>query len=285
MIKKLSILNIILVLTLFGCSSMKIKEKIEKKLQPLPLTESIVVIEENENVTIGNEDIKIGIFEIKDGGLTYNCDYDKVTSMAKQKARIFGGNSIKILEHKLPDTWSTCHRIKFAVYKLSDTKDFQTEKVWSEKDKLKWELFKGTPKVEKPSFFCGYISVEFNEMNFPKGKGKVDIVPLFLFDCSYVQPLKKSKYLLEYNQVKFDLLEFYSRKMRSEFKKSNIDSEEKWLKFAKKIFDDVYTEYETDIFNLETETNFGEEYSGLLSWKFKSEENLKSLKEFSTENY
>jgi hypothetical protein len=264
---------------------MKIKEKIEKKLQPLPLSERIVLIEENENVTIGNEDIKIGIFEIKDGGLTFNCDYDKVKNMAKQKARIFGGNSVKILEHKLPDTWSTCHRIKFAVYKLSDTKDFQTEKVWSEKDQLKWELFKGTPKVEKSSFFCGYISVEFNEMNFPKGKGKVDIVPIFLFDCSYVQPLKKSKYLLEYNQVKFDLLEFYSRKLRSEFKKSNIDSEEKWLKFAIKIYDDVYTEYETDLFNLETETNFGEEYSQLLSWKFKSEENLKNLKEFSTENY
>jgi hypothetical protein len=285
MIKKLSILNIIIVLTLFGCSSMKIKEKIEKKLQPLPLSERIVVIEENESIIIRNEDIKIGIFEIKDGGLTFDCDYDKVKNMAKQKARIFGGNSVKILEHKLPDTWSTCHRIKFAVYKLSDTKDFQTEKVWSEKNKLNWELFKGTPKVERSSFFCGYIDVEFNEMNFPIGKGKVDIVPIFLFDCSYVQPLKKSKYLLEYNKVKFDLLEFYSRKMRSEFKKANIDSEEKWLKFAKKIYNDVYKEYETDIFNLEAETNFGEEYSGLLSWKFKSKENLKSLKEFSTENY
>ena len=98
------------------------------------------------------------------------------------------------------------------------------EQVWSEKNKLNWELFKGTPKVERSSFFCGYIDVEFNEMNFPKGKGKVDIVPIFLFDCSYVQPLKKSKYLLEYNKVKFDLLEFYSRKMRSEFKKANIDS-------------------------------------------------------------
>lgn len=251
MIRKLSVLNIIIVLSLTGCGSMKVKEKIEKKLQPLPLSEQIVVIEENENITIGNGDIKIGIFEIKDGGLTYDCDYDKVKSLAKQKARIFGGNSVKILEHKLPDNWSTCHRIKFAVYKLLDTKDFQTEKVWGVENKLNWESFKGAPRVEKSSFFCGYIDVEFNEMNFPKGKGKVDIVPIFLFDCSYVQPLKKTKYLLEYNQVKFDLLEFYSRKMRSEFKKANIDSEEKWLKFAKKIYDDVYKEYETDLFNLE----------------------------------
>lgn len=285
MIRKLSVLNIIIVLSLTGCGSMKIKEKIEKKLQPLPLSERIVVIEENENITIGNGDIKIGIFEIKDGGLTYDCDYDKVKSLAKKKARKFGGNSVKILEHKLPDNWSTCHRIKFAVYKLLDTKDFQTEKVWGVENKLNWESFKGAPKVEKSSFFCGYIDVEFNEMNFPKGKGKVDIVPIFLFDCSYVQPLKKTKYLLKYYQVKFDLLEFNSRKMRSEFKKANIDSEEKWLKFAKKIYDDVYKEYETDLFNLEAETNFGEEYSGLLSWKFKSEENLNSLKEFSTENY
>lgn len=69
MIRKLSVLNIIIVLSLTGCGSMKIKEKIEKKLQPLPLSKRIVVIEENENITIGNVDIKIGIFEIKDGGL------------------------------------------------------------------------------------------------------------------------------------------------------------------------------------------------------------------------
>lgn len=285
MIKKLTIPKIILFFSLFGCSSMKIKENIETKLQTLPLTESVVIIEENENIILGNDDVKIGVFEINDGGLTLDCTYEKVITLAKQKARIFGGNSVKIIEHRLPSNWSTCHRIKFAVYKLSNTENYQKEIVWSQKNKLKWELFKGTPKVDKSSFFCGYIDVQFNEMNFPKGKGKTEITPVFLFDCSYVQPLKKSQYLLEYNQVKFDILEFYSRKMRSEFQKSDINSEDNWIKFAKKIYDNVYKEYETDLFNLETETNFGENYSGLLSWKFKSEENLKKLKEFSTENY
>lgn len=285
MINKLTIPKIILLFLFLGCSSMKIKENVERKLQTLPLTESIVIIEENENLVLGNDDVKIGMFEINDGGLTFDCSYEKVKSLAKQKARIFGGNSVKIIEHKLPNTWSTCHRIKFVVYKLLNTENYQTEIVWSEKNKLEWELFKGAPKVDKSSFFCGYIDVQFNEMNFPKGKGKVDITPVFLFDCSYIQPLKKNKYLLEYNQVKFDLLEYYSRKMRSEFQKSNINSEDKWLKFAKKIYDNIYKEYETDLFNLETETNFGENYSGLLSWKFKSDENLKNLKEFSTEKY
>lgn len=285
MIKKITLLNILIILSLFGCSSMKIKEDIKTQLQQLPLTESIVVIEENENINLGKDDVNIGEFEIKDGGLTFDCSYEKVKNLAKQKARLLGGNSVKIVEHKLPNTWSTCHRIKFIVYKLSDTKKYRTELVWSQKNKLEWELFEGAPKVDKSSFFCGYIDVEFNEMNFSKGKGNVIVAPIFLFDCSYIQPLKKSKLLLEYNQVKFDLLEFYARKMRSEFQKSDVNSEEAWLKFAKKIYDDIYNEYETDLFNLETETNFGEDYNGIMSWKFITEENLKKLKEFSTENY
>jgi hypothetical protein len=98
MIRKLSVLNIIIVLSLIGCGSMKIKEKIEKKLQPLPLSERIVVIEENENITIGNGDIKIGIFEIKDGGLppagasVHACVY---TSTSKD-ARASDGCTCKI---------------------------------------------------------------------------------------------------------------------------------------------------------------------------------------------
>ena len=95
MIKKLTIPKIILLFLFFGCSSMKIKENVERKLQALPLTESIVIIEENENIVIGNDDVKIGLFEINDGGLTFDCSYDKVKNLAKQKARIFGGNSVK----------------------------------------------------------------------------------------------------------------------------------------------------------------------------------------------
>lgn len=281
--KKISFL-LILPLLLFGCASkMKVTGNIENKLQPLKNHESVVIIEENESIKNLESNIKIGVFEIKDGGLSFDCSYERVKSLAKNRARSIGGNSVKILEHKLPDSWSTCHRIKFEVYKLEDIVDYQKEIIWSSTDKLKWEFFKGAPKIDRSSQFCGYIDVQFNDVNFLNGKGEVNVTPLFLFECAYVQPLKKDKNLLEYNQVKFDLLEVYSRKMRNEFIKSEINTQDKWLKFAESIYKKVYTEYETDMYNLETETNFGEYYSGLLSWKYKVENDLKELTEFSTE--
>jgi len=282
--------NLFLLLTvsvlLSNCASqMKIKGTTINNLQPLKNTESVVIVEENENIEPSGKNTKLGVFEIKDGGLSFDCSYERVKNLAKQKARSIGGNSVKIVEHKLPDTWSTCHRIKFEVYKLENISKFEKELLWSSINKLKWEHFKGAPKVDKSSHFCGYMDVQFNDVNFLNGKGEVKVLPTFLFECSYVQPLKKDKYLLEYNQVKFDLLEIYSRKMRNEFAKSEINTKEKWLKFAKTIYDKVYAEYETDIFNLETETNFGNDYSGLIGWKFKTENGLKELNEFSSEKY
>ena len=283
--KNLFLLLIISILLSNCASQMKIKGDKLRNLQPLKNTESVVVIEENENIEPSNKNLKIGTFEIKDGGLSFDCSYQKVKDLAKQKARSLGGNSVKIIEHQLPGIWSTCHRIKFEVYKLENISKFQKELLWSSTNKLKWEYFKGAPKIDRSSFFCGYMDVQFNTVNFSKGKGEVIVLPTFLFECSYVQPLKKDKYLLEYNQVKFDLLEIYSRKMRKEFADSEINTKEKWLKFAKTIYDKVYVKYKTDIFNLETETNFGDDYSGLMSWKFKTEKELKELNEFSSDNY
>jgi len=283
-IKNIYLLLIFSIL-LSGCSTtMKVKGTTENSLQPLKIYESVVIIEENESIQPNESNLKIGVFEIKDGGLSLDCSYERVKSIAKNKARSIGGNSVKILEHKLPGKWSTCHRIKFEVYKLEDISNFQKELVWSSNNKLKWEFFKGAPKMARTSQFCGYIDVQFNDVNFLNGKGEVNVSPIFLFECSYVQPLEKDRILLEYNQVKFDLLEVYSRKMRSEFFKSEIDNQEKWLKFAEIIYTKVNTEYETDIYNLEAETNFGENYPELISWKYKVENDIKELTKFSTEN-
>lgn len=263
---------------------MKISGITEQSFQPLRLSENIVIIEENEDFK-NNEKIFIGEFNINDGGLTLDCDYDEVKNLAIQKARSVGGNVIKIIEHKLPSTWSTCHRIKFTVYKLENIDIYKKEIIWKPNTKLTWEDFKGSPKIERSSFLCGYIKVRFNDFNFPKGKGVVEILPLFVYECSYVQPLKKSSSLLKYNQIKFNLLEYYSRRMRSEFKKSNINTIDSWIKFAKSIYDKVYADYETDLFNLETETEFGDNYTGIVSWDFKLDEKLKELTEFSTDKY
>ena len=271
---------------LSSCSStMKINGTTLNSLQPLKNSQSVVIIEENETIDADNNKIKLGEFQINDGGLSLDCSYDRVKEIAKNKARSIGGNSVKIIEHKLPSAWSTCHRIKFEIYKLDNITKYEKELSWSSTNKLKWEHFKAAPKIDRSSYFCGYISVQFNDVNFLNGKGEVNISPILLFECSYVQPLKKDKYLLEYNQVKFDLLEIYSRKMRNEFSKSEINTQEKWTKFAQSTFNKVNSEYETDLFNLETETNYGENYTELIKWQFKTENGLKELIELSSDNY
>ncbi|MGB3775401.1 MAG: hypothetical protein WA951_09105 [Leeuwenhoekiella sp.] len=269
-----------------ACASrLKVKGESDVNLPSLKKTENVVIIEENENLPTQIENLKVGVFEIKDGAMSLDCSYERVLNIARNKARSVGANTVKIIEHKLPDLLSLCHRIQFEVYKLEDISPFQKDVAWSSSNPLKWEYFKGAPKFTQPSFFCGYIDVQFNDIGFSKGEGEVNIIPLFDFECSYVQPLEKNAYLLEYNQVKFDLMEVYARKMRSEYLKSEINTNEKWSKFAKGIYDKIYRDYETDIFNLETETNFGKEYSQLIGWKYKAEKGLKELTEFSSDVY
>lgn len=276
-------LVLISTLVLYSCASpMKLRGTAENSLPALKNNESVVIIEENEFFD-ASEHARIGVFNIKDGGLSIDCTYERVKNIAKNKARSIGGNSVRIIEHKLPGSWSTCHRIKFEVYNLEDISEFQKEMVWSSSNKLKWEYFKAAPTFDRTSLLCGFIDVQFNDVNFLNGKGEVNINPLFLFECSYVQPLEKSKQLLEYNQVKFDLLEFYSRKMRNEFFKSEINTQEKWLKFAEGIYAKVNNEMETDMYNLEAETNFGKNHTEVIGWRYKLENDLKTLTEFSSD--
>ena len=274
-----------LIIIFSGCGApmkMNVKGNTEIKLSPLKNNQTVVVIEENENLPNSKSNIKIGEFSVKTG-LSIDCSYDRVKEIAKQKARNVGGNTIKLTEHKLPNAWNLCHRIEFEVYKLDDVSEFQKELIWSETEQLKWEYFKASPRFDRMSYFCAYIKAQFNDQNVLNGKGNIYVAPIFMFDCSYVQPLEKNKFLLEYNQLKFDLLEIYSRKLRKEYSTSGIDTYEKWEKFWESIYDKVLNDLKTDLYNVELETNFGENRSGLVSWKFKVENDLKKLTEYSSE--
>ncbi|MUP45974.1 hypothetical protein E0K83_09490 [Gramella sp. BOM4] len=271
-------------LLISGCASkMKITGKTEQNLTPLQGNQSVAIIEENEELEPTDNQTKLGNFEIRDGGLSLDCSYERVQSLAKEKARSIGGNAVKITEHKLPGTWSTCHRLKFEVYKIADITPYQEEMIWSATNKLKWEYFKAAPKFDRSSMFCGFIDVQFNDIKLLTDSGKVNINPIFLFNCSYVQPSEKSENLLDYNQVKFDLLEIYARKMRNEFSKSSIDTMEEWKKFAQNIYDKVHKEYETDIYNYELETNFGQNFTEVIGWKYRVKNELEELMEFSSD--
>jgi hypothetical protein len=267
----------------FSCSpKLKMVGSEQLSLPPLSNTETVVVINELKTIESSNIDTRIGSFKITDGGLALDCSYERLLFMAKEKARSLGGNAVKITSHKVPDNWSTCHRIAFDIYKLNEIEAYQNELIWSENHPLQWSYFKAAPQVQPTSSFCGYVHAQFNDLA-EDNQRKVIINPKFIFDCSYVQPLKKDENLLEYNQIKFDLLEVYARQMRKTFDEAGIDTSKEWIKFAENLYSEIYTKYETDIFNLEMETNFGKNYSKLSGWKYKVKKDLENLTQYSSD--
>jgi hypothetical protein len=105
--KKILLLSAILLLTL-SCAP-KVKTKISQKYAPLDYKEEVVVLEMHEAPPGGTE--LLGTLKIGDAGMTMQCNYAQVLEKARVEARKFGGNIVKITDHKLPDFMSTCHRI------------------------------------------------------------------------------------------------------------------------------------------------------------------------------
>lgn len=278
------LLCLLYVLSAISCASkMKLKGEATQQFAPLKKNEAVAIVEEYKKIPDSIKYQHIGEFQLKDGGLTVDCSYEHVLDLAKTKARKLGGNAIRIIQHKMPGAFSSCHQIKFEILKMTDVFAFQKMLIWSKEHKIDWKYFKGTPKIERPSFLCATLNVDYKDYKIG-GKGRIEVLPVIVFDCSYIQPNYQNKYQLEYNQLKFDLLELYARKMREAFNAANIDSQMKWQKFAEEIYNEIFNDFETEIYYLETETNFGLEYTETLRWKYRLKEELAETAALSTDS-
>ena len=79
----------------------------------------------------------LGEIKIKDSGLTIDCNYENAIKLGEAEARKLGGNTLKVIVHKLPDIFSQCHQITGSVYKLSDISKYEKKIIWNENRKLK----------------------------------------------------------------------------------------------------------------------------------------------------
>lgn len=91
--------------------SVKTKASTTQNLSSLDYRQEVYVYTSDEAIP-GNIVKDIGSVKVGDGGFSSNCDYETVIAAAKEEARKNGGNVVYIEEHKTPDFWSTCHRIK-----------------------------------------------------------------------------------------------------------------------------------------------------------------------------
>jgi hypothetical protein len=112
--KKALILPICIFLSL-SCAP-KVKTNLTSKHASLQYDEDVLVLEKSDSIPASAE--ILGTVKVGDSGMSTKCNLSQVLAKAKEQARIAGGNSIRIIEHKSPDFMSSCHRILAEVIRL-----------------------------------------------------------------------------------------------------------------------------------------------------------------------
>ena len=113
--KKIVLCLCVIIISACGVSN---KMYVAQIATPLPPTTFVEVIGANVSIAPGAK--MLGSGNVTDSGMTAtrNCTYAKVVEQAQANARTMGGDLIVITDHIEPTfIVSSCHRIKYTVYK------------------------------------------------------------------------------------------------------------------------------------------------------------------------
>lgn len=168
----------------------------------------------------------LGEIEIKDSGFSLRCDYETVKGMAIKQAKEMGGNCLVITEHRLPNKWSTCHRIKAKIYTIDNAHQYESEILWSAKRPLEIRDFKG--EIDKRPFLAATASSFRYYLEGKPGFSKDYTLRVqTYFDCylSYFKHSELDSATLAHEQIHFDISELYARKfiMEMELAAKNVE--------------------------------------------------------------
>ncbi|MBC2845380.1 DUF922 domain-containing protein [Winogradskyella flava] len=249
----------------FTACSPKLKTNIDKTLVPLSEDALVIVLDISDDQTIVEE--LIGSIIAKDGGLAVNCTYYENILNLKALARQSGANVVKITEHKIPDKWSTCHRLKANIYKVENPKLYETKIEWSADRKLTWDDFKGKSDTIN---FPDALALTNSGFGYESGinmfkEGKVFVQSVFNTYNSWVLPEGRNDYVLRHEQIHFDITEIYSRKLRKELADANITSDN--VAMARSIFDRVFNEMRNRQERYDQETKRGDKKETQEHWE------------------
>lgn len=182
-------------------------------------------------------------------------------------ARQAGANIIKIIQHKTPDKWSSCHRLKAKIYKVTNPKLHETKIEWSLERKLTWEDFKGVPNLKENPDTLALTSSGFG---YETGvgmfkKGEIFVQSVFYTNQSWFVPEGETDYVLRHEQIHFDITEIFSRKLRKELVEAKVTSTN--FITAKPIFDRVFNEMRNRQKRYDQETVRGEKKETQEYWE------------------
>ncbi|ARV08819.1 hypothetical protein BTO05_03885 [Winogradskyella sp. PC-19] len=255
---------ITLAFSVFACAP-KLKSNIETKLEPLPKGTLIVVLEQTDNQDIEGQ--LIGEVSAKDNGFSVNCGYYQNINNLKEVARNSGANLVKITQEKQPSKWSSCFRIWGKIYKVDDPKVYETKIEWSDKRRLVWSDFKGTPDTEAHPNTLAITNSGFGiESSFNPFKASEIIVHnTFNTFKSWGIPEHMNDYVLRHEQIHFDITEIFTRKLRKTLFDNNLTSKD--ITRAKALFESTFQEYKLFQERYDADTQKGEKKDTQEKWE------------------
>ena len=101
-------------------------------------TTDVLIISNNDIVPDGAQ--KMGKVKVTDGGLKFDCGYERTLEEAKAKAIKAGGNIIKIRELRPPDGVSSCFRLLGEIYYYPDIPGLKASRIKAFDSMMKIQL-------------------------------------------------------------------------------------------------------------------------------------------------
>lgn len=150
---------------------------------------------------------------------------------------------------------------------------------WNADSKLSWSDFKGKPATGTSEEAMTASSVQYN-YSISGGKIQWQVYAKFYPNASWKSLKVYSDYLLQHEQLHFDISELYARMLRKQLTEKIKSSKDASL--LKKIGDSIINAWDIEQDAYDRETNHSMNEKSQAIWQAKIHERLAELQEFAS---
>ncbi|RAK68177.1 DUF922 domain-containing protein [Hymenobacter edaphi] len=232
-----------LTLSLPACAPSVVVKTTAPAAQALPEQEGFVVVKATEPFEAPAQEL--GTIQIRDAGLSVDCEYETVVALASARARQLGANVLRIDEHRPPSPLgSTCHRLRARALRVADVTPYEKELLWHPLRPLRRADFKGSP-ANRPFEAATNSGIRYHYAG-RLYTGAVQLSIETYFDCqnSYFKGTRDAEQTLAHEQLHFDISEVYARQLTRRFQEQTPDTRE-LTRRQDALYQQVMTECQT----------------------------------------
>jgi hypothetical protein len=263
--RRYSKIGIFFILFVVMTCAPKLSSTVTSPYPPLEENALVVFLDITDDQFIKDE--QIGRLKASDNGFSVNCTFYENKRSLIAEARKVGANLIKIVEHKYPDNWSTCHRLEAVIYRVANPKDYETRIEWSADRKLTWDDFKGKPDLENHPYALALTNSGFGYESAKTWSQTGDLFVESVFNTreSWVLPEGRNDYVLRHEQIHFDISEIYARRLRKALSDANVKAKD--VTRVQQIFEEVFKEMQKRQKTYDSETYSGDKIETQKNWE------------------